>query len=223
MKILIIDNYDSFTFNLYQYCGEILNKLFISDQFDIIVKRNDELTVESIKKINPNKIIISPGPGSPENKKYFGICNDVILKMGPKTPILGICLGMQGICYSFGGKVIQANEPMHGKTSFLLHDQKGLHKKIPQNIEIMRYHSLIVDKKTLPDCFIINGISQEFDNTNSKLDTEKIPLESDIMAITHKLYPIYGIQYHPESFGSEGGKEILGNFLLNLWGVYNEI
>ena len=216
MKILIIDNYDSFTFNLYQYCGEILNKLFISDQFDIMVKRNDELTLESIKKINPNKIIISPGPGSPENKKYFGICNDVILKMGPNTPILGICLGMQGICYSFGGKVIQANEPMHGKTSFLLHDQKGLHNKIPQNIEIMRYHSLIVDKKTLPDCFIINGISEEFDNTNSKLDTEKIPLESDIMAITHKLYPIYGIQYHPESFGSEGGKEILGNFLLNL-------
>lgn len=223
MKILIIDNYDSFTFNLYQYCGEILNKLFISDQFDIMVKRNDELTLESIKKINPNKIIISPGPGSPENKKYFGICNDVILKMGPNTPILGICLGMQGICYSFGGKVIQANEPMHGKTSFLLHDQKGLHNKIPQNIEIMRYHSLIVDKKTLPDCFIINGISQEFDNTNSKLDSKKIPLESDIMAITHKLYPIYGIQYHPESFGSEGGKEILGNFLLNLWGVYNEI
>jgi len=223
MKILIIDNYDSFTFNLYQYCGEILNKLFISDQFNIIVKRNDELTLENINMINPDKIIISPGPGSPESKKYFGVCNDVILKIGPRIPILGICLGMQGICHSFGGKIIQANEPMHGKTSFLLHDQKGIHNKIPQNIEIMRYHSLIIDKKSLPKCFIINGISQEFDNVNYVLDTKKIPLESDIMAISHNKYPIYGIQYHPESFASEGGKEILGNFLLNLWGECYEI
>jgi anthranilate synthase component 2 len=123
---------------------------------------------------------------------------------------------MQGICHSFGGKIIQANEPMHGKTSFLLHDQKGVHNKIPQNIEIMRYHSLIIDKKSLPKCFIINGISQEFDNVNYVLDAKKIPLESEVMAISHNKYPIYGIQYHPESFASEGGKEILGNFLLNL-------
>ena len=215
MNILIIDNYDSFTFNLYQYCGEILNKYFISDQFKVIVKRNDELSLESIKKLNANKIIISPGPGSPENKDYFGICSDVILKMGPQIPILGICLGMQGMCYSFGGKVIKAKEPMHGKTSFLIHDGIGLHAKIPQNIEIMRYHSLIVDKNSLPKCFKINGISHDGNNLDSTLDSKDIPFESEIMAISHKKYPIYGIQYHPESFGSEGGKEIIGNFLIN--------
>ena len=215
MNILIIDNYDSFTFNLYQYCGEILNKFFISDQFKVIVKRNDELSLESIKKLNANKIIISPGPGSPESKDYFGICSDVILKMGPQIPILGICLGMQGICYSFGGKVIKAKEPMHGKTSFLIHDGIGLHEKIPQNIEIMRYHSLIVDINSLPSCFKINGISHDSNNLASTMDTKNIPFESEIMAISHKKYPIYGIQYHPESFGSEGGKEIIGNFLIN--------
>ena len=118
MNILIIDNYDSFTFNLYQYCGEILNKFFISDQFKVIVKRNDEISLESIKKINPNKIIISPGPGSPENKDYFGICSDVILKMGPQIPILGICLGMQGICYSFGGKLLRLRNQCTVKLRF---------------------------------------------------------------------------------------------------------
>jgi len=214
MKILIVDNYDSFTFNLYQYCGEILNQHNIQNSDNIIVKRNDELTINDIKKIDPKKIIISPGPGSPDDKKYFGICNEIILKLGPSIPILGICLGMQGIVHAFGGKIIHAQEPMHGKTSFLLHDEGGIHKKIPQNIEIMRYHSLIVDRKTLPDCFVINGISQDQDIENDVTVFKKITSENEIMAITHKSYPIFGIQYHPESFGSEGGKEILKNFLL---------
>jgi len=214
MTILIIDNYDSFTFNLYQYCGEILNEYDLENITEITVKRNDELTINDVKKLDPKKIIISPGPGSPEDKKYFGICNDIILELGPYIPILGICLGMQGIVNAYGGKIIHATEPMHGKTSFLLHDEIGIHKNIPQNIEIMRYHSLIVDRKTLPDCFIVNGISQDHEVDHKYNNFKKITIKNDIMAVTHKSYPIYGIQYHPESFGSEGGKEILRNFLI---------
>ena len=216
MKVLIIDNYDSFTFNLFQYCGEILDKKTSGIKTDITVKRNDQICLNDLHLDRPDKIIISPGPGSPEEKKYFGVCQEIILRFGPKTPILGICLGMQGIVHSFGGKIIHANEPMHGKTSFLLHDQKGIHKKIPQNIEIMRYHSLIVETKSLPSCFVINGVSQDIDDKSSILDINKVSFSGEIMAISHKLYPIYGIQYHPESFGSEGGKEILENFLFNL-------
>jgi len=214
MTILIIDNYDSFTFNLYQYCGEILNEYDLKNVTDITVKRNDELTINEVKKLDPKKIIISPGPGTPENKKYFGICNNIILELGPYIPILGICLGMQGIVNAYGGKIIHASEPMHGKTSFLLHDESGIHKNIPQNIEIMRYHSLIVDRKTLPDCFIVNGISQDHEVDHKLNNLKKLTQKNDIMAVTHKSYPIYGIQYHPESFGSEGGKEILRNFLI---------
>ena len=214
MTILIIDNYDSFTFNLYQYCGEILNEYDLKNVTDITVKRNDELTINEVKKLDPKKIIISPGPGTPENKKYFGICNNIILELGPYIPILGICLGMQGIVNAYGGKIIHASEPMHGKTSFLLHDEIGIHKNIPQNIEIMRYHSLIVDRKTLPDCFIVNGISQDHEVDHKLNNLKKLTQKNDIMAVTHKSYPIYGIQYHPESFGSEGGKEILTNFLI---------
>ena len=214
MTILIIDNYDSFTFNLYQYCGEILNEYDLENIKEITVKRNDELTINDVKKLDPKKIIISPGPGSPEDKKYFGICNNIILELGPYIPILGICLGMQGIVNAYGGKIIHASEPMHGKTSFLLHDESGIHKNIPQNIEIMRYHSLIVDRKTLPDCFIVNGISQDHEVDQKLKNLKKITIKNDIMAVRHKSYPIYGIQYHPESFGSEGGKEILRNFLI---------
>ena len=119
MKVLIIDNYDSFTFNLYQLCGEILNKYLNQHDNAVIVKRNDELSITDINQINPDKIIISPGPGSPEQKKYFGICGDVILEKGPLTPILGICLGMQGIVNAYGGKIIHAKKPMHGQVSYL--------------------------------------------------------------------------------------------------------
>ena len=214
MKVLIIDNYDSFTFNLYQLCGEILNKYLNQHDNKVIVKRNDELSITDINQINPDKIIISPGPGSPEQKKYFGICGDVILEKGPLTPILGICLGMQGIVNAYGGKIIHAKQPMHGKVSYLCHDKQGIHNNIPQNIEIMRYHSLIVDVKTLPDCFTINGVSHDTDFENVLPKFKDITSQNEIMAISHNSYPIYGIQYHPESFGSEGGKEILTNFLL---------
>ena len=214
MKILIIDNFDSFTFNLYQYCGEILIKKFKEINVEVIVKRNNELSLNDISEMRPNKIIISPGPGSPEEEKYFGICKDVILTFGQTIPLLGICLGMQGIVHAFGGKIVHAKIPMHGKTSFLMHDKTGIHTNIPQNIEIMRYHSLIVDPKKIPDCFVINAVSQDKENDNILTNFSNLNSKFEIMAIKHKLYPIYGVQYHPESFGSEGGIDILGNFLI---------
>lgn len=198
MKILIIDNYDSFTFNLYQYVGEILidkNKQFLVD-----VIRNDEITVAEIKKREYQKIIISPGPGDPSDITYFGVCADVLTKLGKNIPVLGVCLGMQGIAHCFGGKVVKAKLPMHGKTSVIEHDAEGVFKGLPQNIEVMRYHSLIAEKESLPKTLKITAKSKD---------------TGEIMGLRHKIYPIEGIQFHPESFATEGGKLILENFLLN--------
>lgn len=196
MKILIIDNYDSFTYNLYQYIGEILTEK--NKEFTLDVVRNDALTIQEIKNKNYEKIIISPGPGDPSDKAYFGVCAEVLIILGKQIPVLGVCLGMQGMAHYFGGKVVRAKLPMHGKTSIIEHDKKGIFKGLPQNLEVMRYHSLVVDKKTLPTCFII---------TAKSLDTD------EIMGLRHKNYPIEGIQFHPESFATAGGKEILTNFL----------
>lgn len=196
MKVLIIDNYDSFTFNLYQYVGELLSAKERSFVLDVV--RNDEVYFAEIQKRKYDKIILSPGPGDPSNKEYFGICADVITKLGKNTPLLGVCLGMQGIAHYFGGKVVRAKRPMHGKTSIIKHDEKGVFKNIPQDIEVMRYHSLIAEKKTLPKDLEITAISKD---TN------------EIMGLRHKKYPIEGIQFHPESFATEGGKKILKNFL----------
>ena len=196
MKVLIIDNYDSFTFNLYQYVGEILQdreKNFVLD-----VVRNDELTLEEIAQRNYDRIIISPGPGDPSDGAYFGVCAKVITELGKKIPVLGVCLGMQGIAHYFGGKVVRAKKPMHGKTSFVSHDEMGVFKDLPQNIEIMRYHSLIVEKKSLPANLLITAFTN---------DTK------EIMGLRHKKYPIEGIQFHPESFATDGGKLLLKNFL----------
>lgn len=196
MKILIIDNYDSFTFNLYQGIGEILTEQ--GRQFSLDVERNDAITLKGIKQRNYEKIIISPGPGDPGNRRYFGVCADVLTKLGKKTPILGVCLGMQGMAHYFGGRVTRAKQPMHGKTSLIKHDGKGVFYGLPQSIEVMRYHSLVADKKTLPKCLKITALS---------CDTK------EIMGLRHKFYPIEGIQFHPESFATEGGKEMLTNFL----------
>lgn len=196
MKILIIDNYDSFTFNLYQYIGEVLidkNKKFKLDVF-----RNDEITTEEIKKRRYDNIIISPGPGDPGDPAYFGVCAEVLTQVGKETPVLGVCLGMQGMAHYFGGRVIRAKQPMHGKTSIIEHDEEGVFKGLPQNIEVMRYHSLIAEKATLPDCLKITAISN---------DTK------EIMGLRHKEYPIEGIQFHPESFATQAGKQMLSNFL----------
>lgn len=197
MKILIIDNYDSFTFNLYQYIGEIL--IDKDKKFTLDVRRNDTISTNQIKRRKYDKIIISPGPGDPSDPAYFGICADVITQIGKEVPVLGICLGMQGMAHYFGGKVVRAKRPMHGKTSIIKHDGMGVFNDLPQNIEVMRYHSLIAEKKTLPDCLKITAISK---------DTE------EIMGLRHKTYPIEGIQFHPESFATDAGKLMLENFLM---------
>ena len=194
MKILIIDNYDSFTFNLYQYLGEILMKK--SKNFKLIVKRNDEITIPEIEKQKFDRIIISPGPGNPSDPRYFGICKDVLLKVGKKTPVLGICLGMQGLAHYYGGKIAPAKTPMHGKTSLITHDSQGVFKNLPQNLEVMRYHSLIVKKENLPSCLKITATTG-----------------TEIMGLRHTQYPIEGVQFHPESFATEAGSQMLRNFL----------
>jgi anthranilate synthase component 2 len=151
----------------------------------------------------PDRIIISPGPGSPDDPKYFGVCADVITQLGPKIPLLGVCLGMQGIVHCFGGKVGLAKLPMHGKVSPISHNAKGLFRDIPDNLEVMRYHSLVAEDDSIPDCLTVTA-------TIAALETAE---EAEIMAVEHKQYPISGIQFHPESFATEGGKELIQNFL----------
>ena len=213
MKVLIVDNYDSFTFNLYQYVGEILIASQHKD-FDVIVKRNDEITLEEAKSLNPDRIIISPGPGSPDNKDYFGVCADIIVNLGKTIPLMGVCLGMQGIAHCFGGNIVRAPLPMHGKVSDIVHDEKGVYKAIPQDLEIMRYHSLMVEADTLPECLevtsaiVTDEIKSFADLSSNNLNT------TEIMGVRHKEYPIEGIQYHPESFATEGGLNLLRNFIL---------
>ena len=160
MHVLIIDNYDSFTFNLYQFIGEIL-KAKVSEQFihdfKISVKRNDELTLEQIAALSPDRIIISPGPGNPQDSAYFGVCAQVIKQLGRTIPTLGVCLGMQGIVHVFGGHIIKAKLPKHGKTDPIVHDNQGVFYDIPQGLNIMRYHSLVADNHSLPECLQITA------------------------------------------------------------------
>jgi para-aminobenzoate synthetase component 2 len=187
--ILFIDNYDSFTYNLVQYAGEFTS--------EIAVYRNDAITIDEIKNINPDKILISPGPCTP---KEAGISVDVIKEFGKKgIPILGVCLGHQAIGYAYGGNVIRASKIMHGKISKIVHDKSGVFKDIPSPFTATRYHSLIVEKASLPDCLGITA-STEDDGT--------------IMGLSHKEYPVYGVQFHPESILTEHGKQIIRNFVL---------
>ena len=215
MNVLIIDNYDSFTFNLYQYIGEILQTMDGDKAANVIVKRNNEITLADVQAMNLDRIIISPGPGAPDDPAYFGICAEVIEVMGRTTPLLGVCLGMQGIAHVFGGDVVRASVPMHGKVSSIRHDGAGVYQGLPQEIEIMRYHSLMVKADTLPDCLAVtavvaNNAHAEFSLTESALAGE------EIMGLQHKDYPIQGVQFHPESFATEGAKRLLTNFLLQL-------
>ncbi|MBD3244706.1 MAG: anthranilate/aminodeoxychorismate synthase component II [Candidatus Moranbacteria bacterium] len=211
MKILILDNYDSFTYNLYQYIGEILIAKNIG--FDIEVKRNDEISIQEIKSAKFDRIIISPGPGSPDDPQYFGVCAKVITQIGKITPVLGVCLGMQGIAHYFGGKVIRAKNPMHGKTSLIEHDGKGVLKNLPQNLEVMRYHSLIPDPLKLPDSLEVSVLVKTKNTKACLLGNEKLNSQDEVMGLRHKKYPICGVQFHPESFATEGGRELLENFL----------
>jgi anthranilate synthase/aminodeoxychorismate synthase-like glutamine amidotransferase len=212
MRVLIIDNYDSFTYNLYQYVGEILLSELGYSHFEVLVKRNNEIDLDQIRALNPDRIIISPGPGSPDDRQYFGVCGETITQLGQTIPLLGVCLGMQGIAHCFGGKVVRASVPMHGKTSLIRHDGKGVYQNIPQNLEIMRYHSLMVEAQSLPDCLEITSVIAGQESDGSFIQAALGG--SEIMGIRHKQFPIEGIQYHPESFATEGGKALLGNFLL---------
>ena len=217
MNVLIIDNYDSFTFNLYQYVGEILHTELSQVQGNpkVSVKRNNEVTLEDIKSQNYDRIIISPGPGSPEDPAYFGVCSEVIKELGPSIPLLGVCLGMQGIAHVFGGDVVRAGVPMHGKTSPIRHDAQGVYKGLPQDIEIMRYHSLMVKADTLPECLEVTAVvsNEQFENV-SLIDC--VNKGEEIMGIRHKQFPIQGVQFHPESFATEGAKRLLANFLMQV-------
>lgn len=218
MKVLIIDNYDSFTYNLYQFIGEVLEAQVQSgelESFEISVKRNDELDIEQIKALNANRIIISPGPGSPDDPAYFGVCAQVIRTLGQHTPLLGVCLGMQGICHVFGGNVVKAPLPMHGKISPITHNGEGVFHNIPDQLEVMRYHSLIAESESIPDCLEVTSAVGSLSQTDlANLERVRQGGDFEIMGIRHKEFPIQGIQFHPESFATEGGRELILNFLM---------
>lgn len=185
--ILLIDNYDSFSYNLYQLVGEI--------NPDIRVIRNDEITVEKIENLSPEKIIISPGPGKPEDA---GICIDVIKHFAGKVPILGVCLGHQAICKAFGAAISHAKSIMHGKESIIKTDTSSLiFKGLPKNITVARYHSLAAVDSTMPDCLKITATSDD----------------GEIMAVEHRHFPVYGLQFHPESIMTPDGMTMLRNFM----------
>ena len=227
MKILIIDNYDSFTYNLYQYLGEALESRKGQSNAELKVIRNDEWRVEDIQNYAPDRIVIGPGPGSPEDPDYFGVSMQCIRTIGRLTPILGVCLGMQGIAAAFGGKVQKAELPMHGKLSHIAHSGRGIFANIPQGVETMRYHSLVVEQEGLPDCLDITALSLDstfdssFDNSHAEIWSSQHfsqlvnnpQVETELMGIRHRDFPLTGIQFHPESFGSEGGKDMLSNFI----------
>ncbi|WP_201571056.1 anthranilate synthase component II [Psychrobacter nivimaris] len=215
MNVLIIDNYDSFTFNLYQYVGEILQTLDSDEEASVIVKRNNEITLADVQAMNLDRIIISPGPGSPDDPAYFGICAEVIKTLGKTVPLLGVCLGMQGIAHVFGGDVVRASVPMHGKVSSIRHDNSGIYQGLPQELEIMRYHSLVVKADTIPSCLTITSVVAN--DSRAELSFAESALTGDeIMGLAHKEYPIQGVQFHPESFATEGAKRLLSNFLLQV-------
>lgn len=188
--ILLIDNYDSFTFNLYQYLGELGEQ--------IVVKRNDSLTVKDIIELSPKAIVISPGPGRPEQA---GICIEVIQQLYTKIPILGICLGHQAIGHAFGATVSKAKEIMHGKISKISHEKTELFKEFEEPLEVMRYHSLVIEKGTLPSTIEVLATSID---------------DGEIMAIKHKEAPLYGFQFHPESVGTDSGKKLIQAFLTSI-------
>ncbi len=184
--ILMIDNYDSFTYNLVQYLGEL--------GADIQVFRNDKISVEEIEKLSPHKIVISPGPCTPVKA---GISKEVVRHFSGKIPVLGVCLGHQSVVETFGGEIIKADKLMHGKTSMIYHDGKTLFKGLPNPFEATRYHSLIVNRNNLPDCFEVSAETKE----------------KEIMGVRHKEVLVEGVQFHPESILTSEGKNLLKNFI----------
>ena len=188
--LLMIDNYDSFTYNVVQYLGEL--------GADVTVRRNDEIALEEIAELQPEQIVVSPGPCTPDEA---GISLDVVRTFGPTIPMLGICLGHQSIGQAFGGDVVRAREVMHGKTSMIHHGGSGLFSRLPDPLEATRYHSLIVARDTLPACLEVTAWTQR-DGTFD-----------EIMGLRHREYPIEGVQFHPESIFTKTGHDLLRNFL----------
>ena len=189
--MIMIDNYDSFTYNLVQYLGEL--------GADVVVHRNDQITVDEIEKLNPERIMISPGPCTPNEA---GVSMQTIEHFAGKLPILGVCLGHQSIGQVFGGKIIHAKEIMHGKTSMIHHNDKGVFKGLTNPYEATRYHSLVIEKDSIPDCLEITAWTE---NADGSMD--------EIMGVRHKELPIEGVQFHPESILTQHGHDLLKNFL----------
>jgi len=190
MKVLVIDNYDSFVYNLVQYIGELGG--------EPIVYRNDQIDLEQAMRLDPQRIVISPGPGTPEDPHYFGVCSAILQKMSCKIPTLGVCLGSQGIVSVFGGKIVRANRLMHGKTSIIKHDGKGVFEGVKNPFTGTRYHSLVGEKSSIPSCIEVSAESSD---------------DGEVMGVRHRTYPITGLQFHPESILCEDGKKIIKNFL----------
>ncbi|WP_421317394.1 aminodeoxychorismate synthase component II [Aeromonas veronii] len=189
--LLLIDNYDSFTWNLVQYFGALGQ--------EVVVKRNDELTLDAITQLSPRFLVISPGPCTPNEA---GISLDAICHFAGKLPILGVCLGHQSLAQAFGARVIRARQVMHGKTSLIRHCNEGVFKGLNNPLRVTRYHSLVVERDTLPDCFDITAWSEHADGSFD-----------EIMGLRHKTLPVEGVQFHPESILSEQGHQLLANFL----------
>jgi len=190
LKVLVIDNYDSFVYNLVQYIGELGG--------DPVVYRNDQITLKEAMKADPEKIVISPGPGDPQNPKYFGVCSEILKEMSPKVSTLGVCLGHQGIFATYGGRVVRAGKVVHGKPSTIEHDGKGLFRSVENPFEATRYHSLVGERSSIPDCLEVSAVAKD---------------DGEIMAIRHREHPIMGVQFHPESVLTKEGKKIIANFL----------
>ena len=192
--LLMIDNYDSFTYNVVQYLGEL--------GADVVVHRNDEITLDEIEKLAPEKIVVSPGPCTPNEA---GISMDVIRTFGPHIPTLGVCLGHQSLGQVFGGDVVRARAVMHGKTSMIHHRAAGVFRGLPQPFEATRYHSLIVARESLPDCLEITAWTEREEDGQAVFD--------EIMGLRHREFPIEGVQFHPESILTGSGHDLLRNFL----------
>ena len=190
MRVLILDNYDSFVYNLAQYVGETADK--------VVVKRNDEIDVAGVKELSPDRIIISPGPGTPINTRYFGTCATILREVSREISTLGVCLGHQGIVHAFGGKLVRARKLRHGKTSPIRHDGKGVLRGIKSPFEATRYHSLVADRKSLPKSLEVTAQSTD---------------DNEIMGVRHREFPIEGVQFHPESILTVPGHRIIENFL----------
>jgi anthranilate synthase/aminodeoxychorismate synthase-like glutamine amidotransferase len=193
MRTLIIDNYDSFTFNL-------VHMIAVIDEEPVVV-RNDAIDLTGVRELSPDRIIISPGPGSPENADYFGVCTEVIREFGCSTPILGVCLGHQGIGVTFGGRIVRAPHPTHGKTRTVVHEGTDVFAGLPLHFDAMLYHSLAVDSASLPACLVATAHC----------------MDGEIMGLRHREFPIFGVQFHPESFGTLTGPSLLKNFLFGAW------